>query len=43
MLLYIILGIAFLCTAVVFYLYLMSEMPDLFEDYKNEHKLLERN
>jgi hypothetical protein len=32
MLLYIISGITFLCTAVVLYLYLMSEMPDLFED-----------
>jgi len=32
MVLYIILGITFLCTAVVLYLYLMSEMPDLFED-----------
>ena len=32
MLFYIILGIIFLCTVVVLYLYLMSELPDLLED-----------
>ena len=32
MLLYIISGITFLCTTLVLYLYLMSEMSDLFED-----------
>jgi hypothetical protein len=32
MLLYIISSITFLCTAVVLYLYLTSEMPNLFED-----------